>query len=211
MSPNSHPSKAGSVVESDVSYNSIVKGWQTTGDQVTTSGLESVRVMIRRGIHLFNSDADHRRFFIYSFQLNYRHRVNHRGTGTARPFVLVINMAKEFARSFYSSKAWQDCRNEYAKRRHHLCEDCLRRGIYKPGVIVHHIEELTPFNITNPEIALGFDNLELLCRECHLREHDLEGGRWAKVNAAKRKDKRESRRFSVDEFGKVAARSPHAK
>lgn len=64
-------------------------------------------------------------------------------------------MAKEFARSFYSSKAWQDCRNEYAKRRHHLCENCLRRGIYKPGVIVHHIEELTPFNITNPEIALG--------------------------------------------------------
>ena len=120
-------------------------------------------------------------------------------------------MAKEFARSFYSSKAWQDCRNEYAKRKHHLCEDCLRRGIYKPGVIVHHIEELTPFNITNPEIALGFDNLELLCRECHLREHDLEGGRWAKVNAAKRKDKRDARRFSVDEFGRVTARSPLSK
>ena len=71
MSPNSHPSKAGSVVESDVSYNSIVKGWQTTGDQVTTSGLESVRIMIRRKIHQFDSDADHRRFFMYSFQLNY--------------------------------------------------------------------------------------------------------------------------------------------
>ena len=86
MSPNSHPSKAGSVVESDVSYNSIVKGWQTTGDQVTTSGLVSVRVMIRRGIHLFNSDADHRRFFIYSFQLNYRHRVNRNGPGTSSVF-----------------------------------------------------------------------------------------------------------------------------
>ena len=115
-------------------------------------------------------------------------------------------VAKDFARSFYSSKQWQDCRNEYAKRRHHLCEDCLRRGIYKPGVIVHHIEELTPFNITNPEIALGFDNLELLCRECHLREHDLEGGRWAKVNAAKKKDKRDARRFSVDKFGRVTAK-----
>ena len=118
------------------------------------------------------------------------------------------DMAKDFARSFYSSKQWQDCRNEYAKRRHHLCEDCLRRGIYKPGVIVHHIEELTPFNITNPEITLGFDNLELLCRECHLREHDLEGGRWAKVNAAKKKGKRDARRFSVDEYGRVTARSP---
>jgi len=121
------------------------------------------------------------------------------------------DMAKDFARSFYSSKQWQDCRNEYAKLKQHLCEDCLRRGIYKPGVIVHHIEELTPFNITNPEIALGFDNLELLCRECHLREHDLEGGRWAKVNAAKRKDKRDARRFSVDEFGRVTARSPLSK
>ena len=58
MSPNSHPSKAGSVVESDVSYNSIVKGWQTTGDQVTTSGLESVRVMIRAVLLGCNSGAD---------------------------------------------------------------------------------------------------------------------------------------------------------
>lgn len=119
---------------------------------------------------------------------------------------MVIYMAKDFAKGFYSSKQWQDCRNEYAKRRHYLCEDCLRRGIYKPGVIVHHIEELTPFNITNPEIALGFDNLELLCRECHLREHDLEGGRWAKVNAAKKKSKRDARRFSVDKFGRVTAK-----
>jgi 5-methylcytosine-specific restriction endonuclease McrA len=115
-------------------------------------------------------------------------------------------MAKEFARSFYSSKAWQDCRNEYAKRRHHLCENCLRRGIYKPGVIVHHIEELTPFNITNPGIALGFANLELLCRECHLREHDLEGGRWAKVNAAKRKAKAEGQRYKISADGTVSAR-----
>lgn len=73
MSPNSHPGKVGSVVESEVLYNDSVKGWQTTGDQVTTSGLESVRIMIRSGIHQFNSDADHRRFFMYSFQLNYRH------------------------------------------------------------------------------------------------------------------------------------------
>ena len=145
-------------------------------------------------------------FFMYSFLLNYRQRVNRKDRAQARSFALVIDMAKEFARSFYSSKAWQDCRNEYAKRRHHLCEDCLRRGIYKPGVIVHHVEELTPFNITNPEIALGFDNLELLCRECHLRKHDLEGGRWAKVNAAKKKDKRDARRFSVDEFGRVTAK-----
>ena len=75
-------------------------------------------------------------------------------------------MAKAFARKFYSSKAWQDCRNEYAKRQHFLCEDCLRRGIYKPGTIVHHKIEIDPVTIEKPEIALNFNNLELLCRDC---------------------------------------------
>lgn len=95
-------------------------------------------------------------------------------------------MAKAFARKFYSSKAWQDCRNEYAKRQHHLCENCLRKGIYKPGEIVHHIIELDPINIENPEIALSFNNLELLCRDCHSSIHDTAGGRWAAVNKRKR-------------------------
>ena len=80
-------------------------------------------------------------------------------------------MAQDFAKQFYSSAAWQSCRNEYVKRAHHLCENCLRKGVYKPGVIVHHIEELTPFNIYRPEVTLNFDNLELLCRECHAEVH----------------------------------------
>jgi len=81
-------------------------------------------------------------------------------------------MAKEFAKQFYSSKAWQDCRNGYARSVGYLCEDCLRRGIYKPGEIVHHKIEVTPMNITVPEVVLSWDNLRLLCRECHSREHD---------------------------------------
>ena len=115
-------------------------------------------------------------------------------------------MAQTFARQFYSSKAWQDCRNEYAKRAHHLCENCLRKGIYKPGVIVHHVEELTPANIHRPEVALNPDNLQLLCRDCHAEIHDVQGGRWAKVNARKRKAKRDAQRYSVDEFGRVKAK-----
>ena len=55
-------------------------------------------------------------------------------------------MAKAFSRQFYSSKAWQDCRNEYMKCAGYLCEDCMKRGIYKPAKEVHHIEELTPEN-----------------------------------------------------------------
>ena len=80
-------------------------------------------------------------------------------------------MARDFARRFYSSKTWQDCRNNYAAYRSHLCEDCLARGQYTPGEIVHHIVELTPSNITDPSVTLNWDNLRLVCRDCHADEH----------------------------------------
>lgn len=114
-------------------------------------------------------------------------------------------MAKAFARKFYSSKAWQDCRNEYAKRRHHLCEDCLRRGIYRPGTIVHHKIELDPINIERPEVALNFDNLELLCRECHARIHDT-GGRWDAVNKKRRARRDAALRYKIGANGEVFAK-----
>lgn len=115
-------------------------------------------------------------------------------------------MAKAFARRFYSSKAWQTCRNEYAARRQFLCEDCLRRGIYKPGVIVHHKIELDPINIEKPEVALNFDNLELLCRECHAERHNLTGGRWAAVNEKKKQKRDASLRYFFGENGEVKAK-----
>jgi len=115
-------------------------------------------------------------------------------------------MAKPWARKFYSSKAWQSCRNEYAKRRHHLCEDCLRRGIYKPGVIVHHKIELDPISIERPEIALSFDNLELLCRDCHAARHELSGGRWAEVNKRKRASRDAKNRYVIGADGIVTSK-----
>ena len=114
-------------------------------------------------------------------------------------------MAKEFARSFYSSKTWQDCRNEYMRRRHYLCENCLRKGIYKPAEIVHHKIELDPINIENPEIALCFDNLEAVCRECHDEYHDNRG-RWAKINEKKREKRDASNRYKINADGTVSAR-----
>ena len=80
-------------------------------------------------------------------------------------------MAKEWARSFYNSKAWQDCRESYIAEVNGLCERCLEKDIVKPGYIVHHIDHLTPQNINNPEVTLNFDNLELVCKECHDDEH----------------------------------------
>lgn len=51
----------------------------------------------------------------------------------------------------------------------------MRSGIYKPGEIVHHKIEIDPVTIENPEVALNFDNLVLLCRECHAEEHTERG------------------------------------
>lgn len=79
-------------------------------------------------------------------------------------------MAREFAKSFYHSKAWKHTRDVYAKDKM-LCEPCLAKGKYVKGEIVHHIEHLTPANINDPSVTLSFDNLQLVCRDCHAKEH----------------------------------------
>lgn len=116
-------------------------------------------------------------------------------------------MARAFAKKFYSSAAWQSCRNAYAKKANYLCENCLRKGIYKPGVIVHHLIELDPINIEHPEIALNFDNLELLCRDCHAKVHEQSGGRWSEVNKKKRAEKESANRYKIFSDGKVSAKN----
>lgn len=95
---------------------------------------------------------------------------------------------KEYARTFYSSKAWRDCRRAYAKSKGGLCERCLSRGIYKPGEIVHHKVYITPENIQDPAVTLSWENLELVCRDCHAQEHDGL-----------------KRRYKVDDMGRVTA------
>lgn len=80
-------------------------------------------------------------------------------------------MSKDFARQFYNSSAWQQCRKAYLTSVHYLCEDCLRQGKYTPAEIVHHIVELTPDNISDPTITTSFTNLKAVCRECHAIEH----------------------------------------
>lgn len=81
-------------------------------------------------------------------------------------------MARPFAVRFYHTQAWKKLRADYAKQAGHLCEDCLERGLYVPGEIVHHVIELTPENIGDPDIALNPKNLRLVCRECHKRHHN---------------------------------------
>ena len=96
-------------------------------------------------------------------------------------------MAKDFAIKFYRT-AWKRCREGYAKKVGYLCEDCLSKGIYKPGEIVHHKIELTPENINNPAITLSWDNLKMVCRDCHAAYHEKNG---------------DKKRFKFDENGEI--------
>ena len=81
-------------------------------------------------------------------------------------------MAREFAISFYNSKAWKKCREAYKQSVNGLCERCLVNGKYVPGDEVHHKIYLTPENINNPDVTLNWDNLILLCASCHSKEHN---------------------------------------
>lgn len=74
---------------------------------------------------------------------------------------------RDFAKEFYTSQAWEKCRKAYSKSVGGLCEECMRKGIVRAGVIVHHKIHIEPENIDDPDITLDFKNLELLCRDCH--------------------------------------------
>ena len=100
---------------------------------------------------------------------------------------VVICMHEQFANRFYSSEAWKKCRAEFKKSKGKLCESCLAKGIINAGskenpLQVHHKVELTPENIDDPSITLNWDNLELLCQQCHIERHADEDrqstGRW---------------------------------
>lgn len=79
-------------------------------------------------------------------------------------------MAKEWAKSFYQSKAWKETRDFILSKHNYMCQKCNER----PAEIVHHIIWLNPSNIKNSNITLGEENLMPVCRECHAIIH--EGG-----------------------------------
>lgn len=78
---------------------------------------------------------------------------------------------KEWAKAFYTGRRWKETREAYAKSVGGLCEDCLDRGQYTPGEIVHHMRPINEKNICDPNITLSWTNLRLLCRSCHEARH----------------------------------------
>lgn len=97
---------------------------------------------------------------------------------------------KGFADSFYVSPEWIRCARGYRASVGGLCERCRERGLIVPAEEVHHKIHLTPENINRPEIALNWQNLIALCKDCHMKEH------------------RKQKRWKVDEDGNVTAQGP---
>ena len=90
--------------------------------------------------------------------------------------------------AFYHTAAWLKCRDAYASSVGNLCERCAAKGIIRTGDIVHHKVHINAGNINDPSVLLSFDNLELLCLDCHNQEHYKE-----KIN----------KRYFVDSDGKI--------
>lgn len=85
-------------------------------------------------------------------------------------------MAKEYAKLFYKSDKWLQCKKSFIAERRAidggLCQRCRKRY----GYIVHHRQHITPENITDPMVTLSHTNLEYLCQECHNKEHFGDAG-----------------------------------
>lgn len=102
-----------------------------------------------------------------------------------RPFFMRM---KEWAEPFYHGMAWRRTRKAYKQSVGGLCEVCKAKGLIRPGVIVHHKTWLTRENIKNPDITLNWDNLQLVCRDCHAEIH------------------KDPKRYTIDEMGRVIPR-----
>ena len=76
-------------------------------------------------------------------------------------------MAREFAKPFYNSTAWKQCRAAFIAERVSIDGGMCQRCGRELGYIVHHKEWLTPENITDPDITLSLRNLEYVCHTCH--------------------------------------------
>ncbi len=92
-------------------------------------------------------------------------------------------MAREFAVSFYRSKAWRITRDAYMNSFVEsekgtippgVCERCFFEGKLTPAEIIHHKIHLSPLNIDDQSITLDFKNLKRVCRDCHAIEHSAD-------------------------------------
>ena len=81
-------------------------------------------------------------------------------------------MAQPWAKSFYNSKEWRALRERLIVESNFLCAECGDSYLQNSSQLVgHHITELTPANVVDANVALNPDNIKIICRRCHDKEH----------------------------------------
>jgi 5-methylcytosine-specific restriction endonuclease McrA len=58
-----------------------------------------------------------------------------------------------------------------------LCEECLKKDKYRMATEVHHVIPIQRESTWNGmrQLAYDYDNLESICRECHVALHEKMG------------------------------------
>lgn len=79
----------------------------------------------------------------------------------------IYNKVNRPFEEFYQSYAWRKKREQILKRDAGLCQECSRNGLTTYGNIVHHIIEVKE----DYSLRLVDDNLEVICANCHNKEH----------------------------------------
>jgi hypothetical protein len=74
-------------------------------------------------------------------------------------------------KSFYASEAWINLRLQLINERGNKCERCGKIILRSKDLIGHHKTELTPENVSDYEISLNPENIEIICFDCHNKEH----------------------------------------
>ncbi|KON86602.1 hypothetical protein AF332_07065 [Sporosarcina globispora] len=81
-------------------------------------------------------------------------------------------MAKHaIIKSFYASEEWTNLRLQLINERGNRCEHCKEIIPKSKDIIGHHTIELTPENINDYSISLNPERIELICFDCHNKEH----------------------------------------
>jgi hypothetical protein len=81
-------------------------------------------------------------------------------------------MAKHaIIKAFYSSQSWTTLRLNLINERGNRCERCKEIIPRSRDIIGHHIEEITPENVNDYTISLNPNNIEIICFDCHNKEH----------------------------------------
>ena len=85
-------------------------------------------------------------------------------------------MAREFSKRVYESRRWRKCAKAYAESKLGICEKC--------HTAIPHRDD-RPENIDDDATVYGWDNLMLLCQECHNAIHARreDGGRRVRFDA----------------------------